>query len=185
MYEELTEKKLDSTILHKGKFFDLYIDKVRLPDGRESTREYITHPGAAVILPLFKNGDIILIRQYRYPLQTVFLELPAGKLDENEAAEICAERELLEETGYHAKELNLLTKFYPCIGYSDEEMWLYLATDLHEMSQNTDHDEFIQAERVPYIEALELVKKGQITDLKSMVSLYHAKDFVESYLKGS
>jgi len=185
MYEDLTEKKLDSTILHKGKFFDLHRDKVILPDGRESTREYITHPGAAVILPLFKNGDTILIRQYRYPLKRVFLELPAGKLDENEAAEVCAQRELLEETGYHAKELSLVAKFYPCIGYSDEEMWLYLATDLEEMTQNTDHDEFIQTERIGYVKALDLVKDGQISDLKSMVSLYQAKDYVEAYLKSS
>lgn len=168
---DLTEHPLDSETVYQGRLLHAKKDRVRLPDGNESTREYLLHPGAAVIIPIFENGDTLLERQHRYPLHRDFLELPAGKFDPNETELECAKRELLEETGYTAKAWRELPTFHPCIGYSDERLVYFLARDLAHEGHARDHDEFLEILRVPMAEALEMVRDGRVTDGKTVMGL--------------
>lgn len=168
---DLTEDTLSSETVYQGRLLHAKRDRVRLPDGKESSREYLLHPGAAVIIPLFDNGDTLLERQHRYPLHRDFLELPAGKFDPGEADLDCARRELLEETGYTAESWQVLTTFHPCIGYSDERLVYFLARGLSHEGHARDHDEFLEILRVPMTEALEMVRDGRITDGKTVMGL--------------
>lgn len=168
---DLTEHTLDSHDEYQGRLLHVKKDRVRLPDGKESVREYIVHPGAAVILPMFENGDILLERQHRYPLHRDFLELPAGKFDPNEDELICAQRELQEETGYLAREWRTLPTFYPCIGYSDERLVYFLARDLEFSGEKRDEDEFLEILRVPFSVALAMVGDGRIDEAKTVMGL--------------
>ena len=118
----LTETELSSETVFKGRLMHVKCDHVRLPNGKESTREYIVHPGAVVVIPVFDNRDLLLERQHRYPLHRDFIELPAGKIDPGEDDLTCAKRELEEETGYTAAKWREVTTIYPCIGYSDERL---------------------------------------------------------------
>lgn len=120
---DLTEHKLDSKAVFEGRLLHVRSDTVRLPDGKTATREYILHPGAVVVIPVLDNGDLILERQHRYPLHRDFIELPAGKIDPGEEPLSCARRELLEESGYTAREWGYVTTVYPCIGYAETNGW--------------------------------------------------------------
>jgi len=169
---DLTEKPLASRSVYQGRLLHVKEDAVELPNGKPATREYVVHPGAAVIIPLFENGDILLERQHRYPLRRDFIEFPAGKLDHGEEAAACARRELLEETGYEAATWQYLTTVYPCIGYSDERLIYYLAKDLRYSAHQRDHDEFLEVLRVPFETALEQVRSGEICEVKTVVGLF-------------
>ena len=171
MPDDLTEHTLESNTVYQGRLLHAKLDRVRLPDGGESTREYLIHPGAAVILPLFDNGDILLERQHRYPLRRDFIELPAGKFDLDEPELVCAQRELLEETGYAAEEWRYLNTLYPCIGYSNERLVYFLARGLRHEGHNPDHDEFLEILRVPFARALEMVRDGRIDEAKTVMGL--------------
>jgi ADP-ribose pyrophosphatase len=171
MAADLTEHELDSEWVYEGRLLRVRRDRVELPNGHESTREYIRHPGAAVILALFDNGDILLERQHRYPLRRDFLELPAGKFDPDETDLVCAQRELLEETGYTARAWRVLPTFHPCIGYSDERLEYFVATGLEQVGARLDPDEFLEVMRVPFAEALAMVKDGRISDGKSAIGI--------------
>ncbi len=168
---DLTEHTIDSRDEYRGRLLHVKKDRVRLPDGNESAREYIVHPGAAVIIPVFENGDILLERQYRYPLRRDFLELPAGKFDPDEADLACAQRELEEETGYIARLWKELVTFHPCIGYSDERLVYFAARELSYSGHNMDEDEFLEILRVPFAEAVAMVGDGRITDGKTVMGL--------------
>lgn len=168
---DLTELTLASETVYQGRLLHAKRDRVRLPNGRESSREYLVHPGAAVIVPLFDNGDILLERQHRYPLHRDFLELPAGKFDPHETELACAQRELQEETGYMADDWQYLATFYPCIGYSDERLVFYLAQGLRHVGDGPDHDEFLEILRVPMGEALEMIRDGRICEGKTVMGL--------------
>lgn len=174
---DLTEATLSTETVFRGRLFDVRLDRVRLPNGRESTREYLVHPGAAVIIPLFDNGDVLLERQYRYPLRRDFIELPAGKLDPGEEALACAKRELKEETGYTADEWHSLAAFYPCIGYSNERLVFYLARHLRHVGASPDHDECLQILRVPLAQALEMIRDGRICEGKTVMGLLWLERF--------
>jgi ADP-ribose pyrophosphatase len=171
MTADLTEHTLDSETVYQGRLLHARKDRVRLPDDSESTREYLLHPGAAVVLPFFDNGDILLERQHRYPLRRDFLELPAGKFDPGETELACAQRELTEETGYVAQEWRLLHTQYPCIGYSDERLVYFLARGLKHEGDNLDHDEFLEVIRLPFDEAIAMVRDGRINDGKTVMGL--------------
>ena len=140
---ELKESKLSSKIVYQGDFLDVRRDKVLLPNGNTSIREWIKHPGAVWIIPVLPNGEIALIRQYRYHIQKEMIELPAGKLDLNEKPEKCAKRELEEEIGYYSEKIKFLTQIHPAIGFANEFMNLYLAKDLVKTESNLDKDEFL------------------------------------------
>lgn len=171
MPSDLSEHTLSSETVYQGRLLHARRDRVRLPDGGESVREYLLHPGAAVILPLFSNGDVLLERQHRYPLRRDFLELPAGKFDPQEDELQCAQRELREETGYVATAWRYLNTMYPCIGYSNERLVYFLAEDLRHEGGQPDHDEFLEVLRVPFFEALEMVKDGRINEAKTVMGL--------------
>ena len=174
---DLTEEPLSSETVYQGRLLHAKRDRVRLPNGRESSREYLVHPGAAVIIPLFDNGDVLLERQHRYPLHRDFLEFPAGKFDPGEAELDCARRELKEETGYAADEWQYLATFYPCIGYSDERLVYFLARGLRHVGDGPDHDEFLEILRVSMAEALEMVRDGRICEGKTVMGLLWLERF--------
>ena len=132
----LKEKTINTKTVHKGTFLTLNSDKVLLPNGNTSTREWIKHPGAVCCVPILPCGKIGLIKQYRYAVKEDMIEIPAGKLDQNEIPEKCALRELEEEIGYRANKLTLLAKIHPAVGFTDEKMWLYLAEYLIKTKQS-------------------------------------------------
>ncbi|MGE5321150.1 MAG: NUDIX domain-containing protein [Hyphomicrobiaceae bacterium] len=168
----LTETELASETVFRGRLMHVKCDRVRLPDGRESTREYIVHPGAVVIIPLFDNGDLLLERQHRYPLRRDFIELPAGKIDAGEDDLSCAKRELEEETGYTASAWREVTTIYPCIGYSDERLAFYLARGLTPGNHGRDPDEFLEIFRLPFGEAMDWLRSGRICETKTVIGLF-------------
>jgi len=168
---DLTEHTLTTEVVYSGRLLHARRDTVRLPNGESSTREYLEHPGATVILPLFENGDILLERQHRYPLRRDFIELPAGKFDPNETELACAQRELTEETGYRAGHWRYLNTMYPCIGYSNERLVFFLAEDLQHVGDALDHDEFLEILRVPFADALDMVRDGRINESKTVMGL--------------
>ena len=175
----LTETGLESETVFKGRLMHVKRDRVRLPDGGESTREYIVHPGAVVVIPVFGNGDLLLERQHRYPLHRDFIELPAGKIDPGEDDLACAKRELEEETGYTAGEWREVTTIYPCIGYSDERLAFYLARGLEPGNHGRDHDEFLEIFRLPFGEAMQWVRDGRICETKTVVGLFWLEKLLE------
>ncbi|MBP6035986.1 MAG: NUDIX hydrolase [Azonexus sp.] len=151
-------------------------DRVRLPNGAESIREYVVHPGAVVIIPVLDNGALLFERQFRYPLRRAFLELPAGKIDTGEDILLAGQRELLEETGYEASSWDYLGVMHPCIGYSDERIEIFLARGLRQVAgQSLDHNEFLDLLELAPEAAREAVFRGEITDAKTITALYWAE----------
>tara|TARA_B100002051_G_scaffold212329_1_gene204034 strand:+ start:348 stop:887 length:540 start_codon:yes stop_codon:yes gene_type:complete len=170
----MKEKTNSSEIVFQGKLLDVRRDKVILPNGEDAIREWINHPGAVCCIPILPNGKIGLIRQYRYSVKKVMIELPAGKLDMEETPDECAFRELEEEIGYKAKKLTFLTNIHPAIGFANEKMWLYLAEDLKKTKQKLDLDEFLEIIPTNIGDALEMVWNGAITDVKTIIGLIWA-----------
>jgi len=165
----LAETCVESTTLHAGKFLTLKCDTVALPDGKHATREYVQHPGAVMVIPLFDDGRVLMESQYRYPIGKVMAEYPAGKLDPEESALACAVRELREETGYTAREYVFLTRIHPVISYSTEFIDLYLARGLTAGERKLDDGEFLETFTATLPDLLEWVRSGQITDVKTII----------------
>jgi len=174
----LKEKTIQTKTVHKGTFLTLNSDKVLLPNGNTSTREWIKHPGAVCCIPILPDGRIGLIKQYRYAVKEQMIEIPAGKLDQNEIPEECAQRELEEEIGYKASKLTFLANIHPAIGFTDEKMWLYLAEDLVKTKQNLDADELLFLFPTKLEEAVEMVWKGEITDVKTIIGILWAQRII-------
>lgn len=170
-YHKLVEYPVESTEKFNGKLLHVYLDDVRLPNGSGSTREWIKHPGACAVVPVFPDGTIMLVKQYRYPVRQIFFEVPAGKIDPNEPPETTASRETEEETGFKAHSMAYIGHFYPVIGYSDEIIHIYTAWDLDQTKHNSDDDEFLINVRLPFKEAIRMVELGDITDAKTICSL--------------
>lgn len=165
---ELTEKQTNSTKIFSGKILDLYFDEVLLPDGKNATREYLRHVGAVCIAAVTDDGQIVLEKQFRYPLGEVITEIPAGKLESKSEDPLeAAKRELKEETGVSAAQWIFLGKFYPACAYSDEVIYTYLAKDLRFGETSPDEDEFINVETVPLEDAVRDVMSGKIKDGKT------------------
>lgn len=169
--KELFEEPVSSKEIFQGKIVHLFKDTVRLPNGRLTTREVIRHPGAVCIVPLTKEGDVVMVRQYRYPFTRVLLEAPAGKLDPGEAPEECARRELSEETGAEAGELEYIGDYYPSVAVLNENIHLYIARDLTFRNAHTDEDEFLQVERIPLESLVQRVLSGEICDGKTQTAI--------------
>ena len=173
---DLKEDKISSTQIFSGKLIDLYLDNVRLPNGKKSTREWIDHPGAVCLIPILDNGNILLIRQFRYGPREEFIEIPAGKIDKNEDPLKCGLRELEEETGYKSNKLTFLTNIHPAIGFSNEKMWMYLAEELELSKKKLDEDEFLELLPTPLNQAIEWVFSGKITDVKTIIGIMWMKE---------
>jgi len=177
---DLIETLISSEVIASGGMLTARRDQVRLPNGGQSQREYVLHPGAVVMVALLDNGHLILERQFRYPLRRVFIELPAGKIDKGEAPLLTGQRELLEETGYIAQEWVYLGLQHPCIGYSNEVIHIYLARGLTAGEHKRDEDEALHIIDASLQDCLAMVQRGEITDGKTIVALMWA----EKYLSG-
>lgn len=170
----LREKRLTSEKVFDGKLLQVYSDQAELPDKSTSVREWIKHPGASAVVPVFEDGTIMLLQQFRYPPDKTFIEVPAGKIDQGEDKKTTAERELFEESGVTCKYLQEVGSFYPAIGYADEIIYVYVGWGLEEKAQNADDDEFLLKYRIPFSQALEMIKTGEISDGKTICSLIQA-----------
>jgi len=169
---DLTEDRIDREQLVDGVLLKVYRDRVRLPDGAESVREWIDHPGASAVVPILDDGRVVLVRQYRYPAGRIFIEVPAGKLDiPGEDPIDVARRELEEETGWSAGTIRPLGSLYAAIGYSNEVIHCFTATNLVATAKRTDPDEFIEPVLVTFEEAISMVINGEICDMKSVAAL--------------
>ncbi|MRV75939.1 NUDIX domain-containing protein [Duganella sp. FT92W] len=172
MDAHLKETRISGEIAYDGSFLKVHRDMIRLPDGKEVSREYIKHPGAVVILPVLDNGNVLLERQFRYPNDRVFIELPAGKIDPGEDHLACAKRELVEETGYTASQWDFVCTIHNAIAYSDEFLDIYLARGLVAGETQLDDGEFIETISMPLAEMLDAIRTGAITDVKTIIGAF-------------
>ena len=183
--ESLEEKQLSSTPIFDGKVLHVRLDEVTLPNGVVSTREYCHHNGAVCVIPLTDEGEVICVRQYRYPFHEDLLEIPAGKLDSpDEDPNDAVRRELREETGAVAKKIIYLGKYYPSPAILDECIYMYLATGLDFGDTEFDDDEFIESVRVPLSKLVELTLEGKIRDGKTQIAALRAQMMIDRGLLG-
>jgi ADP-ribose pyrophosphatase len=178
---DLEEHCLSSEVIASGGMLTVKRDQVRLPNGHQSQREYVIHPGAVVVVPVLANGNILLERQFRYPLHQVFIELPAGKIDPGEQILTTGQRELLEETGFEADEWVKLGLQHPCIGYSNEVIHMYLAKGLRAGAHQRDEDEAMEVFDLSLEACMRMILDGQITDGKTIVALMFAEKYLASH----
>ncbi len=170
-HPDFTEKQLTTRLVYDGELLKVREDIVLLPDGKTARREWIQHPGAVVMIPMLDARTVLLERQYRYPLQRHFYELPAGKIEPGEDPLATAQRELIEECGYAAGSWRHLMTLHPCIGYADERIELYLARELDHVGHAHDDGEFLEVVPLALSEALEWMESGRITDVKTIIGL--------------
>ncbi len=173
------ELMTSSNTIYRGKIVNLRVDQVSLPNGKTSRREVVEHAGAVAIVPVNENRELLLVRQYRYAAGMALLEIPAGKLEQGEDYAACAGRELTEETGYVAGKLKHIISFYSTPGFTNEQIHLFLATELTLKKQNLDEDEFIEVETVGLDQAQEMVISGAIRDAKSIAGILAAPNFLK------
>lgn len=181
MVSDLRETRIDGGVVYDGHFLKVERDRIKLPDGSITQREFIRHPGAVVILPLLPDGRVLLERQFRYPNSQVFIEFPAGKIDPGEDHLACAKRELEEETGYTAAKWRFVCTIHNAIAYSDEHLELFLAEDLSAGEQKLDEGEFLETFSATLPELLEMVRRGEITDVKTIIGSF----WLEKILSGT
>jgi ADP-ribose diphosphatase len=171
-----------SETLLEGRAFKVKLDTLKTPDGQETKLEIVEHSGSVVLIPVDQEGNLLFVRQYRHAVGADLLELPAGTRDGEEPFEECAAREIREETGLEAGELQKIGEFYLVPGYSTEFMAVFVATDLKENPLQADEDEFLQVEKIPLKQAVEMAERGEIPDAKSLAALFLARSHLEKYL---
>ena len=174
---------LKSEIVYPGRAFTIRRDHIRLPDGRTTKFDIVEHHGSVVLIPIDERGNLLFVRQYRHAAGKALLELPAGTLDEGEAPEVCARREVREETGMAADQIHPIGGFFLAPGYSTEYMYVYLATNLRHDPLQADDDEFLKVEAFPLTEALKIAESGELPDSKSLAALLLARPHLKKYLK--
>ena len=167
----MDETTVDSKLVFEGKILNLKVDTVNLPNGRQAVREVVVHPGAVAVVAVTDADELVLIKQFRYPVGQVIWEIPAGKLEKGEDPLSCAQRELAEETGHGAEQWKHLSTFFTTPGFSDEIMYVYLASGLHTDKQTADDDEFIEPHYISFAEALRMISDGEIKDAKSIAGI--------------
>ena len=175
-FVQYEEKTIRSEPIYDGSIIRVERLTVELPDGRQATRDIVRHVGASAVVPVTSDGHFLLVRQYRKPNECVSIEIPAGKLDPGEAPDTCAMRELEEETGFRAEQVEKLFSMKSTPGFSDEVIHVYLATTLLPGERNPDEDEFISAFAVSEQEVLAMIRDGRITDGKTIAGIYSALD---------
>ncbi|WP_202076803.1 NUDIX domain-containing protein [Caldalkalibacillus salinus] len=171
--QDFTERTIGSQSIYEGKIIRVQVDDVQLPNGHTSKRELVKHPGAVAIVPFTADEKMVLIRQFRKPLEKEIYEIPAGKLESGEDPVICAQRELAEETGYQTEHMSYITSFYTSPGFADEILYLYEATALISGEAQPDQDEFVERVEVTLEQALQLMKEEKIHDAKTCYALLH------------
>jgi len=167
----LREETVSRETVFEGRLLQVRRDRIRLPDGGQATREFIVHPGAVMIVPLLDDGRLVMERQWRYPLERVMLEFPAGKLEPGEPTLPCAQRELLEETGYQASEWALAGVLHNAIAYSNERIEIWFARGLTAGERRLDDGEFLDLQLVEEAELDRLCASGAVTDAKTLIGL--------------
>ncbi|WP_255990028.1 NUDIX domain-containing protein [Chitinolyticbacter albus] len=170
--QHLIETRVESERVFDGALLHINRDTVRLPDGSSATREYVVHPGAVMVIPVLDDGRLLMERQFRYPLDRVFVEFPAGKLDPDETPLACGQRELLEETGYTAREWEYLGVLHPIISYTTEEIHLFIARGLTAGVAQLDEGEFVETVAMSREELADGVLSGHHTDAKTIAGLF-------------
>ncbi|AGE64009.1 ADP-ribose pyrophosphatase [Bacillus subtilis XF-1] len=173
--KSLEEKTIAKEQIFSGKVIDLYVEDVELPNGKASKREIVKHPGAVAVLAVTDEGKIIMVKQFRKPLERMIVEIPAGKLEKGEEPEYTALRELEEETGYTAKKLTKITAFYTSPGFADEIVHVFLAEELSvlEEKRELDEDEFVEVMEVTLEDALKLVESREVYDAKTAYAIQY------------
>ncbi|HEY2419927.1 MAG TPA: NUDIX hydrolase [Neobacillus sp.] len=171
----LEEKTLKSEEIFSGKVISLHLQDVELPNGKQSKREIIKHPGAVAIIAITDDNKIVMVEQYRKALERTIVEIPAGKLEKGEEPSFCAKRELEEETGYECKSLELLTSFYTSPGFADEIVHVFLAKGLtkKENAASLDEDEFVNLVELTLEDSLRYIKEQKIYDAKTMFAVQY------------
>jgi ADP-ribose pyrophosphatase len=177
----LSDELISTHRVFDGRIVSLRVDRVRLPSGRVTEREIVEHAGAVGVVALDRERNVVMVKQYRSSLGMMLLEIPAGTLSEGEDVRACAFRELREETGYSAQELEELYAFYSSPGFSNERIWLFLATGLSPGSQHVETDEVIEVVKLPFERALQMVESGEICDGKSILGLIAARAKMSSH----
>ncbi len=172
------EKTIKSDLIFNGKMINLRVDTVELPGNKMATREIVDHPGAVAIVPITNDGKIVMVTQYRKPVEESLLEIPAGKLEKNEDPSECAKRELKEETGFNAKELKHLLTLYSTPGFSNEIMYIYLATGLIEGTPNPDEDEYVSTDIFSVSDLIKKIFNGEIKDSKTIAGILALKEYL-------
>jgi ADP-ribose pyrophosphatase len=167
------EKLVKQNKIYTGKAVDFYCDEVQLQNGQTASREYLGHPGAAAVLPFLDQRNIILVKQYRYPIGKYTFELPAGKIDPGESPLDCINRELEEETGYKAKRIEKMLNFYPSTAFSNEVLHIFAAFGLIKGDSHPDEDEFVTTEIFDFKKAVGMIKTGEIMDSKTIIALLY------------
>lgn len=172
---------IKSETILQGRAFKIRRDTLKTPDGRETKLEIVDHGGSIVILPIDAEKNVLFVRQYRHAANADLLELPAGTRDHEEPFEECAAREIREETGMRAGQLQKVGEFYLAPGYSTEFMAVFIATGLKEDPLKADDDEFLQVEKIPVRKALAMAEHGEVPDAKSLAALFLARSHLEKY----
>ena len=172
--EMLKEKKISSEEIFNGRLLHVFNDVIELPNGKKSTREYIKHQGAVAVVPVTDENEIIAVRQYRYPIDRITVEIPAGKLDKGEKPLDAAFRELSEETGITDADISYIGGLYPSVAYTDEIIHMYMAKNLKYGMAHTDDDEFLEVIKIPIDEFVEKIIGGEIMDSKTQAAVLKA-----------
>lgn len=171
----MAQRLLGSEKIFKGVVFDVERDRLREESGIEIVRDVVRHPGGAGALPLFDDGRVALVKQYRHPARRELLEIPAGRIEDGETPAACATREVEQEIGFRVGRMKKLTEFYSTPGFCEERLYIYLATELTPGSQDLDHDELIEIVHLPLDEAVRMAERGEIEDSKTIIALLMAK----------
>ena len=162
---------IESQNIYTGSVFSVERDRLREENGSEIVREVVRHAGGAGCLPLFDDGRVALVKQYRHPARRELLEIPAGRIEAGETPVECAAREVEQEIGFRVGRIEPLAEFYSTPGFCEERLYVYLATELEQAEQNLDHDEFVEIVYLPLTEAVAMAERGEIEDSKTIIAL--------------